>query len=212
MRKMRTCQIAACQALMVAVIFAQSRPAFEVAGIRPAAPLDMAKMMAAIQAGQSSKIGPHVDAERAEYTYMALRELIALAYGMKPYQVSGPDWLAAQRFDIVAKLPDGAVKEDAPKMLRALLEDRFRLAVHRGGAEHPVLALVVGKGGLRLKDSGTPPPIDEDAPLKPGEVTMESADGPSRMTLNKGGGGTINMGSRGVVTFRTDPAASSSSI
>ena len=143
--------------------------AFEVASIRPAAPLDMAKIMAAVQAGQSPKIGPQVGAERAEYTYMALRDLIALAYGVKPYQISGPDWLANQRFDIVAKLPAGASKDDAPAMLQALLADRFGLVIHRSSAEHPVLALLVGKGGPKLREAiGTPTPIDENTPLKPG--------------------------------------------
>jgi uncharacterized protein (TIGR03435 family) len=193
-------------ALLAAAAFAQTKPAFEVAGIRPAAPLDMPKMMAAIRAGQAPKIGPRVDAGRAEYSYMSLRDLIGLAYNVKPYQITGPAWLAGQWFDIVAKLPDGAPKDDAPMMLQSLLEDRFRLTVHRSGAEHRVLALVVGKGGPKLKESGTPAPIDENTPLRPGEVTMDSAEGPSRMTLNKDRGGTVDMGSRGIVTFRTDPA------
>lgn len=163
-------------------------------------------MVAAAQAGEAPKIGPHVGAERAEYTYITLRDLMTLAYGVKPYQVSGPAWLASQRFDIVAKFPDGAVKDDAPKMLQALLEDRFGLAVHRSSAEHPVLAPIVGRGGPKLKESGIPSPIDEAAPLKPGEITMDTADGPTRMTLGKDGSGTVNMRSRGLVTFRTDPA------
>ena len=163
--------------------FAQTKPAFEVASIRPAAPLDMAKIMAAVQVGESPKMGPHVDAERAEYTYMALRDLIALAYGVKPYQVSGPEWLANQRFDIAAKLPAGASKDDAPAMLQALLADRFRLVIHRSSAEHPVLALTVGKGALKLKASvGTPVPLDENAPTNPGDIKMNTPDGPIRMS------------------------------
>ena len=34
---------------------------------------------------------------------MTLRDLIALAYGLKPYQVAGPEWLAGLRFDILAR-------------------------------------------------------------------------------------------------------------
>src|ERR1700743_430392 len=78
---------------------AWGQTAFEVATIKPAAPLDMAKIAAAVQSGQPPKIGPHADHLRAEYTYMRLRDLIALAYTLKPYQVSGPDWLATTRFD-----------------------------------------------------------------------------------------------------------------
>lgn len=193
-------------ALTGILALAQTKPAFEVASIRPAAPLDMAKMIASVQAGQTPKVGPHVDAGRAEYTYMALRELIGLAYNVKPYQITGPDWLASQRFDILAKLPDGASKDDAPKMLQTLLEDRFKLAIHRSSAEHPVLAIVVGKGGPKLKEStGTPAAIDENTPLKPGEAKMDTVDGPVRISM-AGGAATVNMGSRGTATYKTDPA------
>ena len=44
-----------------------------------------------------------------------------------------------------------------PKMLQSLLEERFKLVTHRTTAEHPVLALVVGKGGPRLKASAEKP-------------------------------------------------------
>jgi uncharacterized protein (TIGR03435 family) len=190
--------------------FAQTTPklAFEVASVKPAAPLNMQKIQDAVKNGGPMPIGPHIEPTRAEFTYMALRELIVLAYKVKPYQISGPDWVANERFDVVAKYPDGATKQDVPKMLQALLEDRFKLAVHRETKEHPVLALVVGKGGSKLKDSGvTPPPIDENAPLKPGEISLDTANGPARMTVDpKTGGGTMNMGEKGSVTYKMDMA------
>ena len=186
---------------------AQTAPTFEVATIKPAAPLDRMKMAAAIQAGQMPKIGPHVDRSRAEYTYMALKDLISLAYKVKPYQITGPDWIASQRFDIVAKLPAGASKDDAPKMLQALLEERFKLAVHRDTQEHPVLALVVGKKGPKMKESlEAPEPLDENAPLKPGEMNTDTAEGPVRVTVGKAGSATVNMGAKGVISYKMDPA------
>ncbi len=103
------------------------------------------------------------------------------AYGVKPYQITGPDWMATTRFDIVAKMPQGSTKDDAPKMLQSLLEDRFNLMAHRASAEHPVLALVMGKGGPKLKASPNKPvAIDESAPLKPGEMKMDGPEGPVR--------------------------------
>ena len=191
--KMRTtpARYAVCLALTATMAIAQTTPTFEVASIKPAAPLDPAKVLAELQAGQMPKAGPHVDRARAEYTYMSLKELIVLAYKVKPYQVTGPDWVATQRFDIVAKLPDGASKDDVPKMLQVLLEERFKLAAHRESKEHPVLALVVAKGGSKLKE---PPeasePIDENAPLKPGEMKIETGQGPVRMTIGKNGSAT----------------------
>ena len=53
--------------------------AFEVASVKPAAPLDMQKLAAAMQkGGEMPKLGPHVDGAQAEY-HMALRELIVVA-------------------------------------------------------------------------------------------------------------------------------------
>ncbi len=190
--------------------FAQAKPAFEVAVVKPAAPLDIAKIAAGIQAGQMPKIGAHVEGDRAEYTYVALRELIALAWGVKPYQVTGPDWLANMRFDITAKIPAGATKEDVPRMLQSLLEERFGLSVHKASAEHPVLALVVAKGGPKLKESAEKPaPLDENAALRPGETKMEGPDGPIRMSIGKNGTASVDMGAKGKMSYRVDPATQS---
>jgi uncharacterized protein (TIGR03435 family) len=92
-------------------------------------------------------------------------------------------------------------------MLQALLVERFKLeGAHRETQEHPVLALVVGKGGPKMKESpGDAPPLDLDAPLKPGEMQMDTPDGPARMTIDmKNGGATINMGTKGIVTYSMD--------
>ena len=124
---------------------------FDVASVRPSA-MDMTKLQTEVMAGKMPRMGAHVDASRAEYDWMTLKSLIAAAYDVKEYQITGPDWLNksdAQRFDIVAKMPDGASKDDAPKMLRALLAERFNLKAHFETQEHSVLALVVGKGGVK---------------------------------------------------------------
>src|SRR6185295_10117850 len=92
-------------ALTAVMAFTQTKLSFEVATIKPAAPLDMQKFAVGVQAGKMPKLGAHVDGGRAEYTYVSLKELIVLAYGVKPYQVIGPDWMTAARFDIVSKMP-----------------------------------------------------------------------------------------------------------
>ncbi len=198
-------------ALLAATVFAQPKPAFEVATIKPAAPLDQAKIIAALQGGGKMPVGANVDNKRAEYTYMDLKSLIAFAYGVKPYQITGPDWMATTRFDIVAKLPDGSTKDDAPKMLQALLEDRFKMATHRSTAEHPVLALVAAKGGSKLKASTEKPvAIDENAPLAPGQIKMDSPEGPIRMSGNLlKGNAVIDMGLKGKMTYTMNAASQS---
>ncbi|MGA2272876.1 MAG: TIGR03435 family protein [Bryobacteraceae bacterium] len=213
MRKvLRRFTVVSCLAWAAAVAPAQTKPTFEVASIKPTA-LDMAKLMAEIQNGKMPRLGPRVDGARAEYIFMALKDLIALAYNVKPYQITGPDWLARQQFDIIAKLPDGASKDDAPKMLQALLEDRFKLALHHESKEQPVLALVVGKGGPKMKESPeAPKPIDPNTPLAPGEREIDSPDGPVRMTVNKNGSSTMNMGAKGTVSYSMDPATRSMKI
>ncbi len=202
-----------CLAWAAAVAPAQTKPTFEVASVKPTA-LDMAKLMAGMRNGEMPRIGPRVDGARAEYIFLALKDLISLAYKVKPYQITGPDWMARQRFDIIAKLPDGASKDDVPMMLQALLEDRFKLALHRESKEGPELALVVGKGGPKMKESAeAPKPIDANAPLAPGERQIDGPDGPMRMTIDtKNGSSTMNMGAKGTVSSSMDPATRSMKI
>jgi uncharacterized protein (TIGR03435 family) len=68
------------------------------------------------------------------------------------------------RFDIDAKIPAGAGKGQVSRMLQALLAERFHLAAHRETKDLPVYALVVGKRGLKLKES---PAADPNATASP---------------------------------------------
>jgi len=194
--------------LAATTVFAQTKPAFEVATIKPSPPMDPAKIAAALQAGGKMPVGANVEFLRAEYLYLDLKSLISYAYGVKPYQITGPDWMATTRFDIVAKMPEGSKKEDAPKMLQTLLEERFKLTTHRASAEHPVLALVVGKGGPKLKASAEKPvAIDESTPLKPGESKMDGPDGAVRVKVDVAtGSSVIDMGLKGKMSYRLNPA------
>jgi len=197
-----------CLALTAGAALAQTKPAFEVATIKPSSPMDAAKLAATLQAGGKMPVGANIDSHRAEYLYLDLKTLLTYAYGVKPYQITGPDWMQSARFDIVAKMPEGSTKEDAPKMLQTLLEERFKLAARRTTAEHPVLALVVGKGGPKLKTSAEKPvAIDENAPLKPGELKMDGPDGPVRVKVDVTTGSSIlDMGLKGKMSYRLNPA------
>ncbi|HEY4380591.1 MAG TPA: TIGR03435 family protein, partial [Acidobacteriaceae bacterium] len=101
---------------------------------------------------------------------------------------------------------DGSTKDDAPAMLKTLLEDRFKLQVHLSNSDQPVFALMVGKGGPKMKDSPELPAIDEDAPLKPGETKLDLAEGPARLVRDPKNpvAGTVNMGTRGSYTQSMD--------
>ncbi|HEV3329722.1 MAG TPA: TIGR03435 family protein [Bryobacteraceae bacterium] len=130
-------------------------PAFEVASIKPA-PLFNPQL---IRSGKLH-IRVNIDEARVDIGSLSLKDLLCFAYSVKSYQVSGPDWMDKERFDVLAKLPDGGSKDDVPAMLQALLADRFKLTLHRDSKEQPVYALVLGKNGPKLKES----PPDPDAP------------------------------------------------
>ncbi len=183
--------------------------AFEVATVKPSAPLDPVAIAAAVRAGKMPRFGALVEGDRADYRYMSLKDLIAYAYKVQAYQVDGPAWMAQQRFDITATMPAGSTKEDAPAMLKQLLAERFKLAVHQATQERPVLALVLGKSGPKMKEAPPTPPIDEDKALEPGEMKMDGPEGPMRVKMNGDGSQSINMGKEGVITQRMDGATQS---
>jgi uncharacterized protein (TIGR03435 family) len=81
---------------------------------------------------------------------VSLQNLLAQAYRVRNFQISGPGWLDSERFDIVAKLPEEAGEDQLPAMLQALLEERFKLAFHREPKTLSAYVLVPGKGGPKL--------------------------------------------------------------
>jgi uncharacterized protein (TIGR03435 family) len=59
------------------------------------------------------------------------------------------------------------------------------------------------------ESSEAPEAIDANTPLKPGEMTTDTADGPVRVTVGKNGSATMNMGAKGVISYKMDPATQS---
>ena len=92
-----------------------------------------------------------MDAGRIDRYCVSLRELLLNVFAVAPARLFAPDWTDSQVFDISAKLPEGATQEQLPAMFQSLLEDRFGLAFHRESKEGPINALVVAKGGLKVK-------------------------------------------------------------
>lgn len=75
------------------------------------------------------------------------------AYDVKPFQLSGPDWLGTTKFDLTATVPKGATKEQYRLMLQNLLAERFKIRVHYEKREGKAYSLVVGKNGSKMKES-----------------------------------------------------------
>ena len=127
--------------------FAQSAPPlpqFEVASVKLSPPPTGNFIM--------RRLGPP-DPGMINYGNFTLKSLISRAYGVKDYQVSGPDWINTVGYDVVAKVPAGVSSDQVPLMLQALLAERFKLALHRESKTIDVYALIVAKGGPKLKES-----------------------------------------------------------
>jgi uncharacterized protein (TIGR03435 family) len=67
------------------------------------------------------------------------------------YALSGPAWLNFEKYDIIAKVPPDTPREQVTLMLRALLAERFMLTLHREYKDLRVYALVVARGGPKVK-------------------------------------------------------------
>jgi bla regulator protein BlaR1 len=96
----------------------------------------------------------------------------------------GPSWIYSARYVINAKAPDNASEGTmVGPMLQALLEDRFRLKVHRETREVPVYALTVAKGGSKLQQVAEGSCVHPDysirpiPPLPPGKTYCNDAVG-----------------------------------
>ena len=137
---------------------------FEVASIRPAPPMDA-----------SVKIGMHIDGAQVRFNDLSVRDCMRIAWAIKDFQVIGPDWVGSDRWDITAKLPEGARSDQVPEMLQNLLVERFKITFHHDKKEFAVYALVPGKGGLKLKE--TPADPASDAPAAPKSNLNVNASG-----------------------------------
>jgi uncharacterized protein (TIGR03435 family) len=137
------------------------RPEFEVASVRVSDPQNL----------QISYM-PTLDVRPGgtlRISNRRLDEIIMVAYGVAGKQIVGPRWLTelttdprrVTRFEIVAKVPEDATKDQVPLMLQKLLEDRFKLKVHRESRPTQIYSLEVSSGGHKLSpsvgDAGRPP-------------------------------------------------------
>ena len=125
----------------------------------------------------------------------SLRNLITFAYGLNSFQLTGPDWLQDQRFDISAKVPDGTTKEQFNIMLQNMLAERFHLTVHHEAKDVAKYDLVVAKNGPKLKESVETPGASADAHAGPPPAPKPMAvgkDGYPELAPNRPGMAIMN--------------------
>jgi uncharacterized protein (TIGR03435 family) len=99
-----------------------------------------------------------------------LFRLIRDAFDLKPFQLEAPRWLNDRWFDIMAKVPEGATKQQFQQMQQNLLIERFGLKFRREKKEIDGYELVVAKNGPKFKESGSEPAKDSDS--IPGAVRL----------------------------------------
>ena len=177
---MKVLRAAAVVALLSAVAEAQPPPQFEVASIRPSAEQ---------QLGQAS-IGIHISGSQVRVAGLTLRDYVAMAYRLPANQVTGPDWMTQVRFDVAAKVPDGATMNQVPEMFQALLAERFELKTHRDSKVFPVFALVAAKGGARVKEHVA----TDDPQGAAGTINVAAAGSSNGVAVDLGGGSSFSLG------------------
>lgn len=84
---------------------------------------------------------------------MSIRNIIRRAYDLQELQLQGPEWLSSELFNIDARLPDGAHRDQVPAMLQALLKERFKFQAHTDVKTLRGFALVVAKGGSKMSST-----------------------------------------------------------
>jgi uncharacterized protein (TIGR03435 family) len=155
MKKLQTSVILA--ALGAIALAAQTAPpGFETASIKPSDPASTGMQIRASPGGLLTAKN------------VSLKALILQAYDVRDFQLSGgPPWLDSEKYDIVAKgNGPNVTDEEIMKMsndqrktienqlrgnLQALLTDRFQLKIHREMKDLPAYALVIAKGGSKLR-------------------------------------------------------------
>jgi len=146
---------------------------FEVASVKRSGP----------DSGNEMRGGPGTqDPITFRYTSATIEDLIVNAYRVEYYQVSSSVPIDRDYFDVNAKIPPGATKQQFRVMLQNLLADRFGLRLRREVREFSGYALIVAKSGLKINDrttAGATKAIAESFPeIPPGKPDMRVIEVP----------------------------------
>ena len=162
-------------------------PKYEVATIKPSSEED-------------GRIRMMMTPDGAEFNGVQVQMLLQQAFGVERDRIVGePDWARSKRFDIATKVaPEDAPKLDKLKMeqrsamLLPLLEERFGLKYHHENRELPMYALVLSKGGPKLKTSTASGPADSRTRAAQGGLATPNEAG-GRLSRERGSPGMMRM-------------------
>jgi uncharacterized protein (TIGR03435 family) len=158
-------------------------PTFDAASVKAAPPPDG---RGGRRVGMTG--GPGTDTPgRINFENIGLGAVIGKAYGVKYYQISGPDWFDTERFNIIATAPPGTTPGQFRLMLQNLLADRFKVALHKETRDMQIYSLGIARNGPKLKKATPDPPPDAN----------NAADGEPT-----GGGGKLAVDADGYPALR----------
>jgi uncharacterized protein (TIGR03435 family) len=174
--------------LCVLPAFSQDSPKFEMADVH----------VSPKTSNLFSRSSP-VRGHRYELKNGTMVDLVRTAYEVEPDKVvEGPSWLELDRFDVIAKLPADAASDALRPMLRTLLEDRFKLVVHKDTRPLPIYVLSAGKKPQLKEAEGT-----EETGCKPQSSSAAPAEGGIRLMMGNANGTstTLTLGPGMTVQF-----------
>ncbi len=156
-------------ALLSSPIFGQSTPT-------PA--FDLADVHASPKRSATNMAGGVVKNGRYEIRNATMVDLIKTAYSTDAEKVfGGPSWLELDRFEVIAKVPEATTADNAKLMLRTMLADRFKLAVHEDTRPIPTYVLSAGPGKPKMTEAAGPGAGCQGQPnqAQPGVIPMTVA-------------------------------------
>jgi uncharacterized protein (TIGR03435 family) len=102
------------------------------------------------------------DSDGINMTNVPLFLIVFYAYHINDANLATgiPDWAMTDRYDVTAKVAPSDVpafqkltNTQRGQMMQPVLADRFRLQAHRETKDRPIYALVIAKGGIKMKEA-----------------------------------------------------------
>jgi uncharacterized protein (TIGR03435 family) len=173
-------------ALLSAQEPAAARPEFEVASLKPNTSAMPGYSVRVLQAGLTAR-------------NITLKRLIAIGYSVTDYQIFGSlPWLGSAGFDVEARSAGPTDLPHVRPMVQSLLDDRFKLNIHRETRDLSIFTLTLAKSG------GKPGPGLVESTAGPcGPVKAESAASAAACGTVTPGPGRIS-GQRGRISQLAD--------
>jgi uncharacterized protein (TIGR03435 family) len=157
----------------------QDLPAFEVASVKPSSPQSIRMF--------DGGPGSH-DPGMISWSRATLNDLLYYAYGLQDSeQISGPEWLANEPYDIAAKIPTATTKAQFQTMLQGLLAERFKVELHHQTRDFPVYYLVIAKNVPKLKEPNSDTDREGFPHIPAGRpgISMNFSGGRARLTARQ---------------------------